>query len=98
MTQERLQELESALTDLDSKRATLLSEISSLRKSLANAPKERPLILEIKKVASFLGVSFDELCFGEEIQNKIETDISISLGDASYKVIFFKYETKRGAL
>jgi hypothetical protein len=44
MTQERLQELEAALTDLDSKKATLLSEISSLRKSLANVPKERPLI------------------------------------------------------
>jgi transcriptional regulator with XRE-family HTH domain len=54
---------------------------------------------EIKRLAIHLGVSLDELCFGEEIQNsKIETDIHISFGDSSYKVIFLKFDNKRGIL
>lgn len=56
-------------------------------------------LIEIKKVAIYLGVTFDELCFGEDVQiNKIETDILISIGDSSYKVIFLKFDNKRGVL
>jgi len=47
MTKERLQELEKALVDLDSRRTTLLSEISSLRSSVATSrdKKSQPTLI-----------------------------------------------------
>lgn len=52
MTQEKLQELEAVLADLDSQRAKLIAEISSLRSSLTRASAERPLPVLIGRSAS----------------------------------------------
>ena len=52
MTQERLQELEATLADLDTQRAKLITEISSLRRSLASTSPDRPLPSLIGRPAS----------------------------------------------
>jgi hypothetical protein len=52
MTQERLQELEATLADLDTQRSKLIAEISSLRRSLASTSPDRPLPSLIGRPAS----------------------------------------------
>ena len=52
MTKERLQELEATLADLDSQRAKIVAEISSLIRSLTNTSSDRPLPSLIGRPAS----------------------------------------------
>jgi superfamily II DNA or RNA helicase len=52
MTQERLQELEAALSNLDSQRAKLIAEMSSLRRSLVSASQGKLLSSLIGRAAS----------------------------------------------
>lgn len=55
-------------------------------------------LMEIKKVAAFFGITFDELCFAENQGNeRIETDIVVTFGEVSYKLIFTRFQ-KRGEL
>ena len=52
-------------------------------------------IVTLKKISNFLNCSIDELCFGEELNLKkddihLESDLVISLGKNSFKVILKK--------
>jgi transcriptional regulator with XRE-family HTH domain len=50
-------------------------------------------LIIIKKIASILGVSVDELCFGQPFYPKEEhSEFVIKFGESSYKIIFKKIE------
>ncbi len=44
---------------------------------------------DLKKVADFFNTTLDELCFGE-VKNAHETNIVISIGEDSYKILIKK--------
>jgi transcriptional regulator with XRE-family HTH domain len=46
-------------------------------------------IQDCKKIAVIMGISVDELCFGEAKEN-LETDIHISIGNKSYRILLSK--------
>jgi transcriptional regulator with XRE-family HTH domain len=48
-------------------------------------------IHDLKKVSNFLGVSLDDLCFGDA-RIHLETDLHISIGKHSYKILLSKVE------
>ncbi len=42
-------------------------------------------VQDIRKVSDYLGVSVDELCFGE-LTSQIETDLKITIGSESFRI------------
>jgi transcriptional regulator with XRE-family HTH domain len=46
---------------------------------------------DLKKVSVFLGITIDELCFGE-VKTYVKTDIRVSIGEDSFHVYLSKVE------
>jgi transcriptional regulator with XRE-family HTH domain len=46
-------------------------------------------INELKKVAIFMGLSLDELCYGHYVQ-MVSTNIQVSIGQDSYTIVLSK--------
>lgn len=43
-------------------------------------------IRDLKKIATFMGITVDELCFGDGREN-MQTDLKVTIGDRTYTVL-----------